>query len=361
MWSQTRNQWVDIATMQSDECDDYAMCGNFGVCNIYGSPRIYAEGGQDLFVRMPESELESSNSSKKAAVIASVSVASFLLLLALIIWLVIRRRSFKNKTEQFFCVNAVRMPSVVDILFLFLPLSLHGSFLTTSQLKPALADQQHDNPSQDNSDGIGDEDLDLPLFDFATIAAATDEFSLANKIGEGGFGPVYKGALPSAKEIAVKRLSRDSGQGLKEFKNEVILIAKLQHRNLVRLLGCCIHGDDRLLVYEYMPNKSLDLFIFNFGLARTFGGDQYQQNTKRVMGTYGYMAPEYAVDGLFSVKSDVFSFGAWKLWTEENPMDLLDASMVVPSAKSEVLRCIQVGLLCVQQRPEDRPTMPTFC
>ncbi|KAK4439267.1 G-type lectin S-receptor-like serine/threonine-protein kinase [Sesamum alatum] len=499
MWSQTRNQWIDIATMQTDECDDYAVCGNYGVCNIYGSPRcacltgftprlrqdwarfdwtggctrrtplncsdpmgfrkfsglklpdpsgglvnrsarsleecekaclgncscvayaktqlsgcvawfgnlvdirIYAEGGQDLFVRMPVSELGSSNSSKKVAVIASVSVASFLLLLALIIWLVIRRRTSKNKT--------------------------------------ALTDQQHDNPSQDHSEGIGDEDLDLPLFDFATIAAATGEFSLAKKIGEGGFGSVYKGVLPSGKEIAVKRLSMDSGQGLKEFKNEVILIAKLQHRNLVRLLGCCIHGDDRMLVYEYMPNKSLDLFIFNqttdktldwqtrfdiivgiargllylhrdsrlriihrdlkasnilldnemnpkisdFGLARTFGGDQYQQNTKRVMGTYGYMAPEYAVDGLFSVKSDVFSFGvlvleilsgkknrgfyhpdhdlnllghAWKLWTEGNPMDLLDASMVVPNAKSEVLRCIQVGLLCVQQRPEDRPTMP---
>ncbi|XAR70674.1 Non-specific serine/threonine protein kinase, partial [Bertholletia excelsa] len=104
--------------------------------------------------------------------------------------------------------------------------------------------------------------LELPNFDLATIVRATHNFSKENKIGEGGFGPVYKGYLSTEREIAVKRLSINSRQGVDEFKNEVILIVKLQHRNLVRLLGCCIHQEERMLVYEYMPNGSLDSFIF---------------------------------------------------------------------------------------------------
>ena len=131
---------------------------------------------------------------------------------------------------------------------------------------------------------------ELPLFTFQTVATATGNFSDENKLGQGGFGPVYKvnfyakqlvllkngqskciritfclifqGVLPGGEEIAVKRLSRRSGQGLEEFMNEMTLIAKLQHRNLVRLLGCCIEGEEKMLLYEYMPNKSLDFFIF---------------------------------------------------------------------------------------------------
>ncbi|MFS7943486.1 putative protein kinase RLK-Pelle-DLSV family [Helianthus anomalus] len=104
--------------------------------------------------------------------------------------------------------------------------------------------------------------MELPLFSFPTIAQSTASFSTDNKLGEDGFGLVYKGVL-EGKEIAVKRLSTTSRQGLDEFKNEVICISKLQHRNLVKLLGCSIEGDEKLLIYEYLPNRSLDLFIFD--------------------------------------------------------------------------------------------------
>ncbi|MFS7940607.1 putative protein kinase RLK-Pelle-DLSV family [Helianthus anomalus] len=116
-------------------------------------------------------------------------------------------------------------------------------------------DQLYANESQK-------EDLELPLFSLSEVVKATHNFSLSDKIGEGGYGPVYKGVLQDGKEIAVKRLSKTSNQGLDELKNEVICISKLQHRNLVRLLGCCIQGDEKMLIYEYMPNQSLDYFIF---------------------------------------------------------------------------------------------------
>ncbi|KAJ6829352.1 receptor-like serine/threonine-protein kinase SD1-8 [Iris pallida] len=283
-------------------------------------------------------------------------------------------------------------------------------------------------------------DPDLPLFTFGTIAAATESFSSENKLGQGGFGPVYKGMLGGDKEIAVKRLAKSSQQGAEEFKNEVMLIAKLQNRNLVRLLGCCIHGEERMLVYEYMPNKSLDAFLFekekasllewrtrhqiivgitrgllylhhdsryriihrdlkasnilldkemnpkisDFGMARLFGGDETNYNTRKVVGTYGYMSPEYAMEGIFSVKSDVYSFGvllleiisgkknrglyalsphlnlvahAWSLWNEDKTLELVDEAMNNNFSLNDVLKCIKIGLLCVQNHPEDRPLM----
>ncbi|KAG6692475.1 hypothetical protein I3842_10G115900 [Carya illinoinensis] len=104
---------------------------------------------------------------------------------------------------------------------------------------------------------------ELPVFSLKELASATNNCNQSTKLGQGGFGPVYKVKLSDGQEIAIKRPARTSGQGLEEFMNEVVVISKLQHRNLVRLLGKCVEGEEKLLVYEYMPNKSLDAFLFD--------------------------------------------------------------------------------------------------
>ncbi|KAG6519066.1 hypothetical protein ZIOFF_022555 [Zingiber officinale] len=424
-----------------------------------------------------------------------------------------------------------------------------------------------------------EQDLDLPLFDLDTIVNATGNFSTGNKLGEGGFGPVYKGRLSEGQEIAVKRLSKTSSQGVNEFKNEVQLIAKLQHRSLVRLLGCCVEAGERMLIYEYLSNGSLDTFLFDllchsglphcsgptllfcstdlvcrsassdlleqtwsfcsadlvflsadlvflsaelvilicrldlpfcrsaaltcpaalqtcpavlvccsanlpcssalqswpvvlvcrsvdllyrfadllylsadlpcrsallhevksgqldwklryniivgiargllylhhdsrfiiihrdlkasnilldqdmnpkisdFGMARILDGDENAAKTKRIVGTYGYMPPEYIKNGRFSIKSDIFSFGVlileiisgkrntevftsdqhlnlldyvWRLWRNDKALELIDETICPPFSMEEVMRCINIGLLCVQERCEDRPIVTSI-
>uniref|UniRef100_A0A7N2LUI0 Protein kinase domain-containing protein n=1 Tax=Quercus lobata TaxID=97700 RepID=A0A7N2LUI0_QUELO len=233
-------------------------------------------------------------------------------------------------------------------------------------------------------------------FDFGTIEAATNKFSDDNKISEGGFGKVYMGTLPSGQEIAVKRLWKSSGQGVeqfKQFKNEVELQAKLQHKNLARLLGYCLEGEEKILIYEFVPNKSLDNFIYemnpkisDFGIARTLEVDQTQRNASKIVGTYGYMSPEYAMQGEFSEKSDVYSFGvlvleiitgkknsnfeskgaedllsyAWIHWRDGRPLELLDPTLEGFYLIDEAIKCIHIGLLCVQKDPADRPTMASI-
>ncbi|KAJ1379168.1 putative serine/threonine-protein kinase [Sesbania bispinosa] len=167
---------------------------------------------------------------------------------------------------------------------------------------------------------------ELPLFDLEVVAIATNNFHTANVLGKGGFGPVYKGLLPDGQEIAVKRLSRTSGQG----EDEV--------------------------------------------------------NTKRVVGTYGYMSPEYAMEGLFSEKSDVYSFGvllleivsgkrntsfrndeqslslvgfAWNLWNEDKIRSMIDPDLSTSGSENHILRCIHIAFLCVQEVAKSRPTMTT--
>ncbi|KAG5522594.1 hypothetical protein RHGRI_034674 [Rhododendron griersonianum] len=119
-----------------------------------------------------------------------------------------------------------------------------------------------DGGGEGDEDGDGGQSSEL-FFDLRTLQVATNFFSEVNQLGHGGFGPVYKGLIPNGQEVAVKKLSLNSRQGLKEFTNEVKLLLKTQHKNLVMLLGCCAEGPEKMLVYEYLPNRSLDYFLFD--------------------------------------------------------------------------------------------------
>ncbi|XP_010480181.1 PREDICTED: probable LRR receptor-like serine/threonine-protein kinase At1g56140 [Camelina sativa] len=200
-------------------------------------------------------------------------------------------------------------------------------------------------------------------FTYSELKSATQDFDSSNKLGEGGFGPVYKGKLNDGREVAVKLLSVGSRQGKGQFVAEIVAISAVQHRNLVRLYGCCYEGDHRLLVYEYLPNGSLDQALFgdktlhldwstryeiclgvarglvylheearirivhrdvkasnilldsklvpkvsDFGLAKLYD-DKKTHISTRVAGTIGYLAPEYAMRGHLTEKIDVYAFG----------------------------------------------------
>ncbi|XP_031128048.1 cysteine-rich receptor-like protein kinase 15 isoform X2 [Ipomoea triloba] len=280
--------------------------------------------------------------------------------------------------------------------------------------------------------------LESLKYDFNTI---TDNFSEANLVGIGTLGPVYKCKLENGLEVVAKRCSENSWLGRQEFKNEVSLLAKLQHRNFVRLLGSCQEGKEMLLVYEFVPNGGLDQFLFdpikrgyldwgrrykiiesiarglvylhedsnlriihrnltvsnvlldadlnpkisNFSLAWLFTSDKTHGSTDQIAGTYEYMAPEYSSHGQFSVRSDVYSFGvlaleiisgqkhgyfqngesikslpsyAWTHWKNGSSLNVIDPMLRgVSSPVPDIIKCIQVALLCVQENVEDRPTM----
>ncbi|MED6131491.1 hypothetical protein PIB30_010244 [Stylosanthes scabra] len=413
---ETTNVYVN-KSMTLDECG--SLCKRNCSCTAYANTDIrnggtgcvmwvgqlfdmsvFPSNGQDLYVRLSASDI-GSNKNHRVIEAIGITLGALVIVLGLVAICYLR-----NKKQQ------------------------------RSRGHDSLMNEIYSGGVERNMD-----DLELPMFDFDTLTMATNNFSQDNKLGEGGFGSVYRGRLIEGREIAVKRLSEDSRQGILEFKNEVKLIIKLQHRNLVRLLGCCIEKEEKMLVYEYMENKGLDSILYDkskrhllnwerrfniiygiargllylhqdsrfriihrdlktsnilldgemnpkisdFGMARIFDKDEIQTKTLRIVGTYGYMAPEYAMYGKFSIKSDVFSFGVmvleiitgkknrgcsddnteelnlleniWRHWHKGTVMKLIDPSISNSYTESEVVRCIHIGLLCIQERAEDRPTM----
>ncbi|XP_078176435.1 putative LRR receptor-like serine/threonine-protein kinase At1g56130 isoform X2 [Carex rostrata] len=275
------------------------------------------------------------------------------------------------------------------------------------------------------------------VFSYAELRDATDAFDVANILGQGGYGPVYKGKLSDGRIVAVKQLSVTSHQGKEQFVTEISTISSVQQKNLVKLYGCCIEGNKPLLVYEYLENRSLDQALFgqsslyldwatrfeiclgvargltylheksnvkivhrdikasnilldadlnpkisDFGLAKLYDDKKTHINT-RVAGTIGYLAPEYAMMGHLTEKTDVFAFGvlalevvagrsnsdenrdpnqvylldwAWNLYDKNSALELLDPKLTSYN-EDQALRLIGVSLLCTQGSPSQRPSM----
>ncbi|XP_026406762.1 probable LRR receptor-like serine/threonine-protein kinase At1g53440 [Papaver somniferum] len=284
--------------------------------------------------------------------------------------------------------------------------------------------------------------LQTSYFTLREVKAATRNFDRANKIGEGGFGPVYKGLRPDGSLIAVKQLSSMSKQGNREFVNEIGIISGLQHPNLVKLFGCCVEGNQLLVIYEYMENNSLARALYgradqrlnldwptrfricmdiakglaflheesrlkivhrdikttnvlldkdltakisDFGMAKLDEEENTHIST-RIVGTLGYMAPEYASSGRLTYKADIYSFGIVALeivsgksntsymtndecfclldWAnvlkeQGNLLDLIDPILKPNYSKKEVLRMLNIALLCTNRSPTLRPMMST--
>ncbi|XP_042028460.1 G-type lectin S-receptor-like serine/threonine-protein kinase At1g11330 [Salvia splendens] len=401
------------ACLGNCSCIAYAYDINIG-CMFWSDNLIdtqeFDRVGIDLYVRLSASEFDRHKERKLYIIIAVVVGFVCISVMMFIAWWLMKRKGRKAQDS-----------SILEA----------GQMFTTDSTAIVLKNETREV-------NIGD----LPKFTFEMLANATNQFHEDNLLGRGGFGPVYKGVLANEKGIAVKRLSAESGQGMQEFMNEVILISKLQHKNLVKLLGGCVEKEEKILIYEYMPNKSLDACLFgptnptkklldwnmrysiiegigrgilylhrdsrlriihrdlkpsnvlldqdwnpkisDFGMARIFGDNEDHGSTARVVGTYGYMAPEYGMEGRFSEKSDVYSFGvlileiikgkknthyfndewslslieyAWKMWSEGNGLSFVEESIASRETEEEIVRCIQIGLLCVQDYPKDRPSI----
>lgn len=222
-----------IRCLNNCSCQAYAQVNNIG-CLVWSSDLIdiqeFASGGMDLYIRLANGELDEG---KPVKLIASVTAVGFISILTAIAFGVQRLRGKKTGN-------------------------------TKEKTKLMQLNHTSDNSRDNLQEYIRKYDpSELFIYNFDSILNATNNFSTMNKLGEGGFGPVYKGKLQEGKEIAVKRLSSSSGQGIEEFKNEMLLISKLQHKNLVRIMGCCVKDDEKLLIYEFMPNRSLDTLLFD--------------------------------------------------------------------------------------------------
>ncbi|XP_073311742.1 G-type lectin S-receptor-like serine/threonine-protein kinase At4g27290 isoform X2 [Primulina huaijiensis] len=316
-WVDRTQSWITYISFPADNCDTYRLCGAYGSCSTANSPlctcmdrfvpkdpegwakadwnngcvrRTNLSCQGDIFlkysgIKLPDAMSTRNNTNMtleecRAECLKSCTCMAYTLLDILkgngcLIWyeeLIDVKSMVSDGQDIYIRMASTEAESVADherkkrkkiltagfasalgIGFIGLSLSL---YLRKRSIDPTIS-------RQGKYHSIQEKNSEVPLFDLSYILKSTDNFATDNKLGEGGFGPVYKGMLEDGQEIAVKRLSKDSMQGLDEFKNEIVFIAKLQHRNLVRLIGGCVQENENMLIYEYLPNKSLDTILFD--------------------------------------------------------------------------------------------------
>ncbi|XP_035836093.1 G-type lectin S-receptor-like serine/threonine-protein kinase At4g27290 [Helianthus annuus] len=288
-WIERIKDWIVYANAEVDTCDRYSLCGPYGICSINKHPPCSCMDG----VKVPDTRRSWYNMSMtlgecEMACKGNCNCTGYANLdirnggSGCLLWLdeLLDTREYDADQDIYIRMAASELEGLVDSVSEFnkkkriLILALLTSSAVTLLFVAAYACRKlkkqthmkrrgkwYGHVQKDKSLQMEQLD-DLQCFSIYEITRATGNFSVSNKIGEGGFGPVYKGVLEDGREIAVKRLSETSQQGLDEFKNEVTCITKLQHRNLVKLLGYCIHQNELILIYEYMTNKSSDQFLF---------------------------------------------------------------------------------------------------
>ncbi|KAL7213249.1 hypothetical protein ACSBR2_015874 [Camellia fascicularis] len=359
-----------VAAENIEECEDKCLtncsCNAFAFvigirCMMWSGDLVdveeFAEGGNTLYVRLAKSELGVKNRISTAAITTIVVVGT--IVLGVFLWLLWRFRAKIKECSKSLCKRKTELAAF--------DASKSCEFSADFSCSDDLA-------SIEGKRGSGPE---LPLFNFNCVAASTNNFANNCKLGQGGFGVVYKGILPGGQEIAVKRLSKCSGtdpakQTQLDWIKRFSIIEGIA-RGLLYL-----HRDSRLRIIHrdlkasnMLLDKEMNPKISDFGMARIFGGNQNEANTNRVVGTYGYMSPEYAMEGLFSMKSDVYSVGVllleivsgWRNTSFRSPESsnlirhLIDPCIVDSCIGNQVLRCIHVGMLCVDDSAVYRPTM----
>ncbi|KAG5391839.1 hypothetical protein IGI04_021802 [Brassica rapa subsp. trilocularis] len=329
----------------TDNCSCTAYAYDKGIgCMLWSGSLVdmqsFVGSGIDLNIRLAHSELKTHSS---LAIVITASVLGVAFVAAVCVLLACRR--FRKRPEP-------KKDRSAEIMFKRMEELTSGNESASNQVKLK----------------------ELPLFEFQVLATATDSFSLRNKLGQGGFGPVYKLFFPDPLK-----------QKILDWKTRLNIMEGIC-RGLLYL-----HRDSRLKIIHrdlkasnILLDDNLNPKISDFGLARVFRANEDEANTRRVVGTYGYMSPEYAMEGLFSEKSDVFSLGvilleiisgrrishkeennlnllayAWKLWNEGEAASLADPSVFDESFEKEITKCVQIGLLCVQEVANDRPNVST--